>query len=82
MFHITDSIEDFNDGMMIMIEQNETKYCLFCDSLLGLQQVVVKALPKYLKMINKMRYFGGCTLLGDGTISLILDLANITCHLN
>jgi len=36
--------------------------------------VVVKALPKYLK---KIKGIGGCTLLGDGRSSLILDVAGL-----
>ncbi|MHB8064263.1 MAG: chemotaxis protein CheW, partial [Ruminiclostridium sp.] len=48
--------------------------CLFADALIGEQQVVVKALPKYIK---KVKGISGCTLLGDGSISLILDAAGL-----
>jgi two-component system chemotaxis sensor kinase CheA len=41
---------------------------------LGQQQVVVKALPAYIK---KTKGIGGCTLLGDGGVSLILDVAGL-----
>jgi two-component system chemotaxis sensor kinase CheA len=34
----------------------------------------VKALPKYIKKVNAI---AGCTLLGDGDISLILDIDDI-----
>jgi len=57
-----------------MVENNEKGLCLFVDELLGEQQVVVKALPKYIK---KVRGIAGCTLLGDGSISLILDVPGL-----
>jgi len=39
--------------------------------LLGEQQVVVKPIPTY---ISKAKGLAGCTILGDGSISLILDI--------
>lgn len=62
------------DGIMIMVEGDSRAACLFADELLGEQQVVVKALPKYLKKVEGV---AGCTILGDGSISLILDINNI-----
>ena len=43
----------------------------------GEQQVVVKPLPPYLNRFNiKSSGIAGCTILGDGNISIILDVAN------
>ena len=48
------------------------------DELLGEQQVVVKPLPSYLNSFNiKSRGIAGCTILGDGNISIILDVGNL-----
>lgn len=66
------------DGILIMVEQDGRTICLLVDELLGQQQVVVKALPSYLRDMKRKRGLAGCTLLGDGTISLILDIAGIT----
>jgi two-component system chemotaxis sensor kinase CheA len=44
------------------------------DELLGEQQVVVKTLPKYIRRMKKIPGLAGCTLLGNGGISLILDI--------
>ena len=60
-----------------MIEQDENVICLFVDELLGQQQVVVKALPEYVRRFSKSKGLAGCTLLGDGSISLILDIAGL-----
>ncbi|MEG3030144.1 MAG: chemotaxis protein CheW, partial [Oscillospiraceae bacterium] len=53
-------------------------YCLFVDELLGEQQVVVKPLPAYVNNFDiKNSGIGGCTILGNGNISIILDIQNL-----
>ena len=76
-FGVKNSQDDFQQGIMIMIEQDEKTSCLFADTLLGQQQVVVKALPEYIIRTKKMKGLTGCTLLGDGSISLIVDVAGL-----
>ncbi|NMD69074.1 chemotaxis protein CheA [Bacillus sp. DNRA2] len=73
-YHVPTKIEQLHDGIMIMIENENKSICLFVDELLGEQQVVVKALPSYIQKIKKIHGLAGCTLLGDGSISLILDV--------
>ena len=70
-------ITEFTDGIVIMVEQNGKYFCLFADELLGQQQVVVKAMPEYIRRFKKIKNLAGCTLLGDGSISLILDIAGL-----
>lgn len=65
-----------------MVEQNDKTIGIFADGLLGQQQVVVKTLPNYIKNIKKIRGLSGCTLLGDGSISLILDIAELIEYRN
>jgi two-component system chemotaxis sensor kinase CheA len=72
-----DDGEAERDGIVIMVEDGEKSLCLLADELLGQQQVVIKSLPEYLR---KVRGISGCTLLGDGTISLILDIATLCDH--
>ncbi len=73
-FRVNTKITDFTEGIMILVEQDSKKICLFADELLGQQQVVVKSLPSYIQKIKKIKGLAGCTLLGDGSISLILDV--------
>ncbi|GAE87690.1 signal transduction histidine kinase CheA [Acetivibrio straminisolvens JCM 21531] len=73
-YKIDTAVTDINDGIIVMVENDSKVICIFADELLGEQQVVVKALPKYIK---KVKGIGGCTLLGDGSISLILDIAGL-----
>jgi two-component system chemotaxis sensor kinase CheA len=73
-YKIDQAVNDLTAGILMMVENDGRTVCLFADELLGEQQVVVKALPQYIK---KVRGIGGCTLLGDGGISLILDVAEL-----
>ncbi|OBZ07806.1 chemotaxis protein CheA [Bacillus sp. FJAT-26390] len=76
-FHTRNSLTDFTEGIFVMIEQDGKRMCLFVDELLGQQQVVVKNLPRYIKQFIHREGLAGCTLLGDGSISLILDVADL-----
>lgn len=74
LFKLNHGVEKINDGIMVMLGNDDKAACLFVDQLIGEQQVVVKALPSYLK---KVKGIAGCTILGDGSISLILDVNGI-----
>ncbi len=74
IYNIKTEITEFNQGILLMVEQDEKAICIFADELLGQQQVVVKTLPPYIKKIYQNSDFAGCTLLGDGNISLIFDV--------
>jgi len=76
-FGIKTEIENLADGIIIMVSQDDKTICIFADRLLGQQQIVVKSLPEYIKRYFKLQSISGCTLLGDGSISLIIDTANI-----
>ncbi len=77
LYDIKTEVINFIDGIIIMVEQDNKTICIFADELLGQQQVVVKALPVYIQRFRKLRGLAGCTLLGDGSISLILDIASL-----
>ncbi len=70
-FHIEPKHRDLEDGIVIMVENGDKIVCLLADSLIGEHQVVVKSLPSY---INKINGISGCTLLGSGEISIIIDI--------
>lgn len=80
IYNVKTKVTKFTDGIIIMVEQDERTVCVFADELLGQQQVVVKALPQYIQNFKKTRGLAGCTLLGDGSISLILDVARMFHH--
>ncbi len=78
LYQLENGASEIGDGILLWLESGEVSYCLFVDELLGEQQVVVKQLPSYLNNFNIKAYgINGCTLLGDGSISVILDVANL-----
>ena len=78
LYQLRDGFTDIEDGVLIWLESGDTSYCLFVDELLGQQQVVVKQLPAYVNSYNIKSYgINGCTLRSDGSISIILDVANL-----
>lgn len=77
LYSVKTDVTNIPDGIVVMVENESKSSCIFADKLLGEQQVVVKALPDFIKNIKKVRGVAGCTLLGDGSISLILDIAGL-----
>ena len=61
-----------HEGILVIVEANGQTAGLFADEILGQQQAVIKGLAGYL---GHARGVSGCTILGDGEVSLILDVA-------
>ncbi|MFW5829954.1 MAG: chemotaxis protein CheW, partial [Planctomycetota bacterium] len=62
---------DLTRGILTVVEDEHGSLALFVDEILGQQQTVIKGLSSYL---GRARGCSGCSILGDGTVSLILDL--------
>ena len=78
LYNVETEVTSIEDGILIWVEASDTSYCLFVDELLGEQQVVVKPLPSYLNNFNiKNSGISGCTILGNGNISIILDILSL-----
>jgi two-component system chemotaxis sensor kinase CheA len=78
VFNLKSETEDIMEGILVMVETEETSYCLFADEILGEQQVVVKPIPGYLRQYKvKDSGVAGCAILGNADISLILDISGI-----
>lgn len=77
-FNINDAVTDLADGMIMHIASEEKEFCIFFDQLDGEYQVVVKKLPNYLKKCSSsLDGIGGCAILGDGSINLIIDVNSL-----
>ena len=72
MFDIAPRCTDPCQGIVIIVETDGRKAGLFVDELVGQQQVVVKNLESNYR---KVAGISGATILGDGGVSLILDVA-------
>ena len=74
-FKMPTDVTDLNEGILLLVDVDGKSVCLFADRLIGEQPVVVKPFPKYLSQYNiKAEGLSGCTVMGDGTISLIIDV--------
>ena len=77
-FNIESEAQNIEDGILVMIESDSNAFCVLVDRLLGEQQVVVKPLPEYIqKSVSSLDGISGCTILGDGKISLIMNVNNL-----
>lgn len=75
IYGIETKVTDLADGIFLMVESGQKAACVFADDLIGEQQVVVKPFPIFLSRYNiKEAGLAGCTIMGDGSISLILDI--------
>lgn len=73
-FKIDTEVTDLKEGILLLVQTDNKSMCIFADKLIGEQQVVVKPFPKYLSKYNiKGEGLSGCTIMGDGSISLIVD---------
>jgi two-component system chemotaxis sensor kinase CheA len=72
IFAIEPRFVDPAQGILVILESEGKKAALLVDSLVGQQQVVVKNLESNFR---KVAGISGATILGDGGVSLILDVA-------
>ena len=63
-----------DEALVVVVENEGEPRCLLVDEVLGKQEVVIKSLGERLKYI---RALAGGTILGDGRVGLILDVAGL-----
>ena len=63
------------NGIMVVVESEGQRAALMVDVLLGQQQVVVKNLEANYRRVSDV---SGATIMGDGRVALILDVASLT----
>ncbi len=62
------------DGLVVVVDGQGMRCGLFIDDLLGQQQVVIKSLEANYRKIEGV---SGATILGDGSVALILDIPGL-----
>jgi two-component system chemotaxis sensor kinase CheA len=66
---------DFKENLyVVVVGLAEKKLGIVVDELVGQKEVVIKSLGSYL---NNVRGIAGATILGDGTVRMIVDVAQI-----
>jgi len=68
-------VQDITHGIVMVIESEDGKAALFVDELLGQHQVVIKSLEANYRKVHGV---SGATIMGDGSVALILDLSAVT----
>jgi two-component system chemotaxis sensor kinase CheA len=66
-------------GIAVLIEANKHRFALFVDALVGQQQVVIKSLEQHYKRVQGV---AGATIMGDGSVALILDVESLAVNVN
>lgn len=74
LFKLTPRSDKLEDGLLVIVETDGQKVGLFVDELLAQQQVVIKSLETNYRKVTGM---AGATILGDGSVALILDIAGL-----
>jgi two-component system chemotaxis sensor kinase CheA len=62
------------DAFVVVVEAGGRKFGLLVDSVLDTEEIVVKPLHRVLKNLG---VYAGATILGDGQVALILDIAGL-----
>lgn len=74
VFHIDPDSCDIEDSLLVVVENDGEKVGVVVDDLEAQQQVVIKSLEKNYQRIEGV---SGATILGDGTVALILDIPGL-----
>ena len=78
VFDVKGENKALTDGIMLLCDVGGKKACFFTDRLIADQQVVVKPFSPLLSRYKlKEEGLSGCSVLGDGSITLILDMKEI-----
>ena len=65
---------EYENGLLMVLEAEGNKVALLVDGLVGQEQVVIKSLERNYR---KVAYIAGATILGEGRVTLILDVASL-----
>lgn len=70
IFRVPRAVDEKSSDIMVVVESDGSRVALLVDELLGQHQVVVKNLESNYRKVPNV---SGATILGDGTVALILD---------
>jgi two-component system, chemotaxis family, sensor kinase CheA len=74
LFGVKPRTENPAESLVVIVQDNQRRCCLLVDELLGQQQVVIKSLGE---SIGVVRGVSGGAILGDGSVSIILDVPGL-----
>jgi len=74
IFNHKGAIETLDKTLLVVVESDNQKVGLLVDDLLSQQQVVIKSLEANYQKVDGV---SGATILGDGRVSLIVDISGL-----
>jgi len=74
VFDVQPRQREIENGIVMVVEGDGGKVGLFVDKLLGQQQVVIKSLETNYRRVDGV---SGATILGEGSVALILDVPGL-----
>jgi two-component system chemotaxis sensor kinase CheA len=74
VFGVEPKTRQLDEGLIMVVEGEGRRVGLFVDALLGQQQVVIKSMESNYGPVEGV---GGATILGEGTVALILDIPGL-----
>jgi two-component system chemotaxis sensor kinase CheA len=74
VLQLNEGIDQLADALLIVMETDNSRFCLMVDEILGQHQVVIKTLTQTGQQIKGV---SGGAILGDGRVALILDVAQV-----
>lgn len=79
VMHVDGAKQAVDKAILVLIETSKTRFALMVDDLIGQQQVVIKSLEHHYKRVPGV---AGATIMGDGSVALILDVESLASQLN
>ncbi len=74
VFDIEARHKEPTSGILVVIASDDKRAALLVDELVGQQQIVVKNIESNFRKINNI---SGATIMGDGKVSLIIDVSDL-----
>jgi two-component system chemotaxis sensor kinase CheA len=73
-FACADAVTDIEHGIVVVVDDGHRRVGLLVDALVGQQQAVIKSLEAHYR---RVRGISGATILSDGSVALIIDVAGV-----
>jgi two-component system, chemotaxis family, sensor kinase CheA len=74
LFGVEPDVDSVAEGLLVIVEAEGRRFGVLVDDLLAQQQVVIKSLDTNYRQVAGV---AGATILGDGTVALIVDVPGL-----
>ncbi|MDT0595229.1 chemotaxis protein CheA [Glaciecola petra] len=76
---LDNAISEPTEAIVVLVETSRKRFGILVDGLEGQQQVVIKSLEQHYKKVPGV---AGATIMGDGSVAMILDVESIATEIN